>query len=119
MNCCAGPGAIKVGQDASLIEFGRNFALRLPLLEKSRIDPANGLYFLRRPRSKNDTIRLQAFMLAAFQLGLRLPLLIQQNPSQSVACRTPLTMVATGLPSFSNCSAQYCTCLPARRQMYS
>ena len=65
MNCCAGPGAIKIGQDASFIEFGRNFALRLPLLEKSRIDPANGLYFLRRPRSKNDTIRLQAFMLGA------------------------------------------------------
>ncbi len=39
--------------------------------------------------------------------------------SPAIARLTPLTMVETGLPSFSNCSAQYWTLMPARLQMYS
>ena len=37
----------------------------------------------------------------------------------AMARLTPLTIVETGLPSFSNCSAQYCTLIPALLQMYS
>ena len=39
--------------------------------------------------------------------------------SLAIARFTPLTIVETGLLSFSNCSAQYWTAMPARRQMYA
>jgi hypothetical protein len=39
--------------------------------------------------------------------------------SPAMARLTPLTMVETGEPSFSNCSAQYWMAMPARLQMYS
>ena len=39
--------------------------------------------------------------------------------SPAIARLTPLTMVEIGLPSLSNCSAQYSTAMPARRQIYS
>ena len=39
--------------------------------------------------------------------------------SPAIARLTLLTIVEIGLPSFSNCSAQYWTVMPARLQMYS
>ena len=136
MHGATGPGAAEVGSDFLMVQELGNFAFRTMFIHEEAVDAPDGRHLVRRPRHEDDAIGLKAFPLSAVQFSLRVAVLVDQstpkpgappcrNPSSirrhcpmktltdssrlcspAMARLRPLIMVATGLPSFSNCSAQ-------------
>ena len=85
-----GPVAGKVGQDATVVQFGCDFTFGLSMLQKSSINPADVLNLVVGARYKCDPIRLQALMLTALQFRFDQTALVQKDASQAIASRAAL-----------------------------
>ena len=59
-------------------------------VDEPAIDQVDGPDFVIGARHQNNSIRLQAFMLATLQFAFHQPALIDEDPAKAVACRAAL-----------------------------
>ena len=74
----AGPQAVEIGAVPVGVQGFRDFAFRAALIDEHLVHP---LCFLG-ARHQNNAVRLEALLLAAGKLALRVAVLVDQHPSE-------------------------------------
>ena len=82
--------AAKIRIDAAGIEVGSDPALGLSVFNKLAVDVAYDLDLLGGAGGEDNTVGLQALVLAARQFALPAAILTNQNPAQAEPCRATL-----------------------------
>ena len=85
MHRSAGPGAAEVRLDAATVQVVSDVLLRPLLFDEVSIDRPDGFELFVRAKREHHAVRLDALVLAAAQVALRIAALIDQPASQAVA----------------------------------
>ena len=96
-----GPGASKIGRNASSIEVGRNFPLAVSLMDESSVDAAHKLDFFRRAEREDHTICLDALVLPPAEDTFDDAMLVDQGSAQAEAGGSALAVALLDQPALA------------------